>query len=140
MQVMYTQKMTKVFVNGTFDVLHLGHLALLEYAHSLGTVMVAIDSDARIKQLKGSLRPVNTVIERIAMLEALRWVDSVLVFDTDQDLIETIQRYQPDVMVKGSDYQGQPIIGSEYCGRIDFFPRLNDYSTTKKIQDIARRR
>lgn len=139
MQVVYTHNMIKVFVNGTFDVLHLGHLALLEYAHSLGTVTVAIDSDARVKQLKGSSRPVNTVMERMVMLEALRWVDSVQVFDTDQDLVEIIQKYRPDVMVKGSDYQGQPIIGSEHCGRIDFFPRLNDYSTTKKIQDIAHR-
>ena len=132
--------MTKVFVNGTFDVLHLGHLALLEYAHSLGTVMVAIDSDARIQRLKGDDRPVNSVIERIAMMEALRWVDTVRVFETDQDLVDIIKAYQPDVMVKGSDYHGKPIIGAEYCSHIDFFPRLNDYSTTKKIQDIAHRR
>ena len=102
--------------------------------------MVAIDSDARVKKLKGHSRPINTVLERIAMLEALRWVDTVRVFDTDQDLVDMIQMYRPDVMVKGSDYQGQPIIGAEHCGRIDFFPRLNDYSSTKKIQDIAHRR
>jgi D-beta-D-heptose 7-phosphate kinase/D-beta-D-heptose 1-phosphate adenosyltransferase len=132
--------MTKIFVNGTFDVLHLGHLALLEYAHSLGTVMVAIDSDARIKQLKGAQRPVNTLVERITMLEALRCVDSVRVFDTDQDLIDIIRAYQPNIMVKGSDYQGRNIIGAEHCDHIDFFPRLDDYSTTKKIQNIAHRR
>lgn len=132
--------MSKVFVNGTFDVLHLGHLALLEHAHQLGTVLVAIDSDARVKLLKGTDRPVNSVLERVAMLEALRWVNEVRVFDSDLDLINIIKTYQPDIMVKGSDYQGQPIIGAEHCGRIVFFPRLNAYSTTKKLQDIIDRR
>lgn len=133
--------MNKVFVNGTFDVLHMGHLSLLQYAASLGsTVVVAIDSDARVKRLKGPARPINSAQERRGMLEALRWVDRVHEFDTDQDLCDIIKSYWPVTMVKGSDYQGRPIVGSEFCESIVFFERLDGYSTTEKIQSIAGRR
>lgn len=132
--------MIRVFVNGTFDVLHQGHLALLEHAHSLGTVLVAIDSDRRVSKLKGPARPINSESERIAMLKALRWVEDVRVFDSDQELENIIKTYAPQVMVKGSDYENKPIIGAGFCDRIEFFQRLNEYSTTKKIQDIVSRR
>lgn len=133
--------MSNVFVNGTFDVLHIGHLSLLEHAASLGhTLIVAIDSDSRVRHLKGQHRPVNSAQERRRMLEALRWVDHVHEFDTDQDLCDIIKSYQPVVMVKGSDYRGRPIVGSEHCGSIVFFERLDGYSTTEKIQSIAGRR
>ena len=74
------------------------------------------------------------------MLEALRWVGRVHEFDTDQDLCDIIKDYQPVTMVKGSDYQGLPIVGSELCENIVFFERLNGYSTTEKIQSITSRR
>ncbi len=129
--------MKKVVVNGTFDVLHLGHLALLEFAHSQGDyLIVGIDSDRRVQELKGSRRPINTQYERQAMLAALKWVDCVEIFDTDQELIDIIAR--ADVMVKGSDYRGQSIIGEAVCPII-FFERIDDYSTTKKIQHTVDR-
>lgn len=128
----------KVFVNGTFDIIHLGHLALFNYAKSLGDfLLVAIDSDKRVKQLKGNDRPINNQIERKTLLENLKAVDEVQIFDTDQELIDIIATC--DVMVKGSDYIGKPIVGERVCKQIIFFDRINGYSTTKKIQSITNR-
>jgi rfaE bifunctional protein nucleotidyltransferase chain/domain len=134
--------MTKVVVNGTFDIIHLGHLRLLEYARSFPNsyVLVLTDSDRRIKQLKGNDRPINNEYERCSLLFALKSVDRVETFDSDQELVDLIKEFDPDVMVKGSDYQNKPIIGAEYCKQIKFYDRLGNYSTTNKIQDIAHRR
>ena len=130
--------MTKIFVNGTFDILHTGHLELLAYARSLGDFLhVGIDSDRRVKELKGSSRPINNQQERKTMLEALRYVDSVHIFNSDNDLRALIA--DCDVMVKGDDYQGQPIVGQEVCKQIIFFKKINGYSTTQKISDITNR-
>ena len=129
----------KVIVNGTFDLLHLGHLKLLEYAKSFENsfVYVLIDSDRRVKKLKGSSRPVNNQDERLELLKSLKYVDRVEIFDTDKELESLIKNYQPDIMVKGSDYRGKHIIGEEHCKEIYFYERYKEYSTTKKIQDIT---
>lgn len=130
--------MKKIFINGTFDIIHLGHLALFNYAKSLGDfLLVAIDSDKRVKQLKGNDRPINNQIERKTLLENLKAIDEVQIFDTDQELIDIIATC--DVMVKGSDYIGKPIVGEHVCKQIIFFDRINGYSTTKKIQSITNR-
>jgi D-beta-D-heptose 7-phosphate kinase/D-beta-D-heptose 1-phosphate adenosyltransferase len=127
-----------VFVNGTFDIIHLGHLALFNYAKSLGDfLLVAIDSDNRVKQLKGNSRPVNNEHERKTLLENLKAIDKVQIFDTDQELIDIIATC--DIMVKGSDYINKPIVGEHVCKQIIFFDRINGYSTTKKIQSITNR-
>ena len=132
--------MQKIFVNGSFDILHVGHIRLLQYARSLGdTLLVAIDTDRRIKELKGDSRPINTQAERVEMLMALASIDEVKTFDSDNDLIDIIRTYEPDIMVKGSDYKDQPIVGSEFCKKIVFYDRIDEYSTTKKIQDIINR-
>lgn len=134
--------MKKVIVNGTFDILHLGHLRLLQYARSIpdSYVYVLIDSDRRVKELKGDDRPVHNEYERASFLAALKAVDRVDIFDTDQELINYIKNFEPDVMVKGSDYKDKPVIGAEYCKKIIFYDRLEKYSTTNKIQDIVSRR
>ena len=133
--------MTRVVVNGTFDIIHVGHLRLLDYARSLPNsyVLLLTDSDRRVKQLKGNNRPINNEYERCSLLFALKSVDRVETFDTDQELVDLIKGFEPDVMVKGSDYRGQPIIGAEYCKEIKFYDRFKDYSTTNKIQHIATR-
>jgi len=133
--------MTKVVVNGSFDILHLGHLRLLEYARSFpkSYVLVLTDSDRRIKELKGPSRPVHSEYERCSFLFALKAVDRVETFDSDQELEQLIKDFAPDVMVKGSDYKGKHIIGAEYCKEIKFYDRLEKYSTTNKIQDIINR-
>jgi rfaE bifunctional protein nucleotidyltransferase chain/domain len=131
----------RVFVNGSFDLLHTGHLDLLFFAKGLGTHLhVAIDADERIKENKGADRPVNPIHIRKAIMQSLKPVDSVSVFGSDEELINTIRAYSPDIMVKGSDWQGKRAIGAEYCGKVIFYERVNDESTTKIIQDFIARR
>jgi len=133
--------MKKVFVNGSFDVLHSGHLDMLEYASSLGNhLLVAIDTDARIEYNKGKGRPFNPLSIRKRLMLALKPVSGVTVFNTDQELIDIIRRFEPDIMVKGSDWKGKPIIGEEYCKKVIFYERTNGQSTTKTIQDFIDRR
>lgn len=134
--------MKKVWVNGAFDVLHIGHIKLLEYAKSLGSVRVGLDTDTRIKMLKGENRPVNTLRDRVDFLHAIKHVNSVAVFDTEERLIDLIKLYEPDYMVIGSDYRDKRIIGSEYVKEIVFFDRIADKSTTNILQhekDISNR-
>jgi D-beta-D-heptose 7-phosphate kinase/D-beta-D-heptose 1-phosphate adenosyltransferase len=137
-----TMIMTKVVVNGSFDIFHYGHLRLLQFAKSFTNayVYVLIDSDRRIKQLKGSDRPINTEIERLSLLSELRSVDCVDIFNSDAELDLLIKNFKPDLMVKGSDYKDKPIIGAEHCPTIIFYDRIPTYSTTEKIQSIANRR
>lgn len=131
--------MKQIIVNGTFDIVHSGHLALLNYARSLGDyLIVAIDSDRRVKELKGADRPVNTQAERQELLSNLRSVNEVRIFDSDQELVNIIAECA--VMVKGSDYRDRPIVGLEVCPSIVFFERIDGFSTTEKIQHIANRR
>ena len=130
--------MSQIFVNGSFDILHRGHLELLKYAKSLGTVLVAIDTDRRIAELKGNERPINCVNDRKFHLESLKYVDKVSIFDSDQELIDLIKSWNTNIMVKGSDYKDTFILGSEYCNEIRFYDRT-EHSTTKTIQDIIDR-
>ena len=132
------KKTTNVIVNGTFDILHVGHLKLLEYAKSLGDhLTVAIDTDRRIKTKKGQSRPINNEYERKTMLEHLKSVDKVIIFDSDEELIELVKN--SDIMVKGSDYKGKSVIGETYCKKVIYYDRIEGYSTTQKIQSIVDR-
>ena len=130
-----------VFVNGTFDVLHLGHIALLNHAKSLGNnLFVGIDSDRRVSEKKGPSRPINTVYERQQMLLNLKSVDEVMIFDSDQELGMLVKQIRPSIMVVGSDWEGRPIIGSQFAKQLVYYSRINGYSSTQKIQDIIDRR
>lgn len=131
----------RIFVNGSFDLLHTGHLDMLFYAKSLGTHLhVAIDNDERIRYNKGNDRPVNPLYIRKAIMSSLKPVDTVSVFGTDDELINTIRAYSPDIMVKGSDWRGKKVIGEEYCNQVIFYERVNDESTSKIIEDFIARR
>ena len=133
--------MKKVFVNGAFDVLHSGHLDLLDFAGMLGGhLLVAIDTDARIEYNKGIGRPFNPLSIRKHIMSMLKPVNSVRVFGSDQELVDIIRQYKPDVMVKGSDWKGKTILGEEYCKEIVFYERTNGQSTTKAIEDFITRR
>ena len=130
-----------VFVNGTFDVLHRGHLDLLNYAKSLGEyVVVGIDSDERVKQMKGSTRPINRLMDRAHMLANLKSVDEVRFFGNDKELENLVKDVKPDIMVVGSDWKGKSVIGSYWAADLHFFDRVGDYATTKTIQSIIDRR
>jgi rfaE bifunctional protein nucleotidyltransferase chain/domain len=131
----------KIFVNGTFDILHRGHLELLNFARGLGDfLMVGIDADDRVKEKKGTTRPIHNQEERKFFLENLKSVDEVKFFSSDQELEELIKSFQPDIMVVGSDWKGKSVIGSYYASKLIFFDRIGDYATTKIIQDIIDRR
>ena len=132
---------TKVFVNGTFDLLHRGHLELLNFAKSLGDrLYVGIDTDRRVSEKKGPSRPIYNQEERKFFLENLKAVDKVSLFDSDLELEVLINFIQPDIMVVGSDWEGKSVIGSMYAAKLVFFSRISDYATTKTIQRIIDRR
>ena len=130
----------KIFVNGTFDILHRGHIEMLEYARSLGDhLLVCIDTDTRVKQLKGEDRPVNNQADRAFMLNSLKCVDAVWTFADEAELEYILETYQPDIMVKGSDYEHKHIVGEHLCKAIKFYEIVPEYSTTKLIQRITDR-
>jgi D-beta-D-heptose 7-phosphate kinase/D-beta-D-heptose 1-phosphate adenosyltransferase len=132
--------MTTVFINGTFDILHPGHIALLNTAKSHGDyLVVAIDSDRRVQELKGISRPVNNQNTRRIMLSNLKAVDLVEIFDTVEELMNIIKTYSPSIMFKGSDWKDQTIIGGHLVNHIEYFDRIDDYSTTNTIQHIINR-
>jgi D-glycero-beta-D-manno-heptose 1-phosphate adenylyltransferase len=115
----------KVVVNGVFDIVHIGHIELLKYAKSLGDhVLVLIDADKEVKKLKGPLRPINNQEERKLLLESLRYVDEVKVFNTQQELVD--------------EYKGRPITGEQYAKEIEFFKKT-EHSTTGTIHRIINR-
>lgn len=131
---------THIFVNGTFDILHPGHVQLLNYAKSLGDFLtVGIDSDRRVQEKKGPTRPVNSVGDRAYMLQNLKAVDYIVIFDSDEELERCIKTVKPDIMVVGSDWKDKSVIGSMYSAELRFFDRIEEYATTKTIQDIINR-
>jgi D-beta-D-heptose 7-phosphate kinase/D-beta-D-heptose 1-phosphate adenosyltransferase len=126
--------MSRVWVNGTFDVLHRGHLELLEYAASIGEVRVGIDYDRRVKELKGDTRPFNIWSDRCYFLSRIIGVDSIVGFGSDFELEEQIRKWSPDYLIVGSDYKDKKVFGSQYAGEVIFFDRIGDYSTTKILK------
>ena len=130
----------RVFVNGTFDLLHPGHIALLNYAKSLGNyVIVGIDTDDRVREKKGPTRPIYNQEDRGLMLIALEAVDEVTYFDSDESLEALIKDVKPDIMMVGSDWKGKSVIGQHSAGKLIFFDRIEKYATSKTIQCIIDR-
>lgn len=121
----------KVWVNGTFDVMHIGHIKLLEYAASLGKVRVGLDTDERIKEKKGSDRPVNCLQDRIEFMKSIKYVDSVVSFGSNKELEDRIQEWDAEIMVIGDDYTYHEIIGVHLVEKVAFFEKLQGKSTTK---------
>lgn len=122
--------MKKIWVNGSFDVLHIGHIKLLEYASTLGTVRVGIDTDNRVREKKGEGRPYNGIEDRMEFIRSIRFVDSVVSFDSDSTLIDRIKEWEPDILVIGDDYKYHRIIGIEYVPKVMFFEKIKNKSST----------
>jgi cytidyltransferase-like protein len=127
--------MKKIWINGCFDVLHYGHFKLIDYAKSLGDLMIGIDSDERISQMKGDGRPFHTEGQRVFNLLQIEGVNKIVVFDSDDSLRKHLQEYQPDIFVIGDEYMYKPIIGGEHAKEIKFFGKLDGFSTTKLLED-----
>ena len=129
-----------VFTNGCFDILHRGHIEYLTKAKEFGDVLiVGLNSDTSVKRLKGKDRPINSESDRARILDALKPVDYVVIFEEDTPL-RLIQMVKPDVLVKGGDYKFEEIVGSEfvmsYGGKVEIIPFVEGKSTTKIIQKI----
>ncbi len=125
-----------VFTNGCFDILHVGHVKYLQIAKSFGDVLiVGLNSDASVSRLKGPSRPVNIAEDRAYILAALEAVDFVVPFseDTPYNLIKMLQ---PDVLVKGGDYEGKEVVGTEFSGELKLVDFVDGKSTTQTIQRI----
>ena len=128
---------TTVFTNGCFDLLHIGHITLLEDARREGDrLVVAINSDASVRALKGPTRPIVGERERARILAALAAVDAVIIFD-DPTPLRLIEALQPEVIVKGGDYREETIVGARevrsWGGRVKIVPIVEGFSTTRLI-------
>ena len=130
-----------VFTNGVFDILHRGHVTYLARARALGAgLLVALNSDASARRLgKGADRPVNALPDRLAVVAALESVDAVTWFDEDTPLA-LIERFKPDVLVKGGDWRAQDIVGAAevegWGGKVHSIPFLHQRSTTALLSAI----
>lgn len=123
--------MRKIWTNGCFDVLHIGHIKILEEAKSRGDyLIVGIDSDERVKTLKGKNRPYNTENDRKLFLESIRYVDEVVIFKSEIQMEDFILNLKIDEIVVGEEYRNRKVIGSKYA-QVYFFPRIGEYSTSK---------
>jgi D-beta-D-heptose 7-phosphate kinase/D-beta-D-heptose 1-phosphate adenosyltransferase len=130
-----------VFTNGCFDLLHIGHITLLEQARRCGDrLIVAINSDASVSCLKGLGRPIVRQGDRARVLAALAAVDAVVIFDESTPL-ELILAAQPDVLVKGGDYKAETIVGAKeiqsWGGEVRIVPLVEGFSTTRLIEKGA---
>lgn len=131
-----------VFTNGCFDLLHLGHIDYLSRAADLGTVLIAgLNTDASVRRIKGSSRPITDEQSRAMILASLSFIDAVVFFD-EETPIDLIRAVRPDILVKGSDYTEDKIVGApfvrSYGGDIKTIDYLEGYSTSgieKKIRE-----
>lgn len=131
-----------VFTNGCFDLLHIGHIELLKYAKSLGSkLIIGLNSDNSIKRLKGPTRPVNNEITRKILLESIKYVDEVIIFEEDTPL-QLIKQIQPNIIVKGGDYKKEDVVGYELEKQglleIKLFNYIPNNSTTSIIERIKK--
>jgi D-beta-D-heptose 7-phosphate kinase/D-beta-D-heptose 1-phosphate adenosyltransferase len=127
-----------IWTNGCYDILHIGHFRLIEKCRTMAKehncpLFVGIDSDKRVRELKGESRPINSEDIRAESLLSIRGVDRVFVYDTAEELQNLIQTVSPHAIVIGEEYKSKQVIGSEYASVV-FFPKIEGYSTTKLQQ------
>jgi len=129
-----------VFTNGCFDILHLGHIDYLEKASLIGDkLIVALNTDSSVRKLKGENRPINDEYARSRMIASLSFVDAVILFNQETPL-KLITEVLPDILIKGSDYLTENIVGADIVtkngGKVDTVDLVNGYSTTAIIDKI----
>jgi len=125
-----------VFTNGCFDVLHYGHFSYLARARELGDMLiVGLNSDASVRQLKGDPRPINPVEARSYALASMLMVDAVVVFDSETPH-ELIRDIRPDILVKGGDYRPETVVGREFSGKVEILDFVPGYSSTETIEKL----
>lgn len=126
-----------VWTNGCFDILHRGHIELFKHAKSLGDyLVVGVDTDERVKASKGPSRPFNIIEDRVAMLESIKYIDEIFVFDTNSELDTQVLSSDAEIIVVGSDYRNKKVIGSRHVQEVIFFDRIRGYSTTKILTGL----
>ena len=124
------------FTNGCFDILHSAHIKLLQFAKSCGDILVVgLNSDESIKRLKGNSRPINLIDERSTILSLFDFIDYIIVFNDDTPL-NIIKTLQPNIIVKGSDYKKENVVGKEYVDEIVLFDFINNKSSSLVINKI----
>ena len=129
--------MSIVWTNGTFDILHPGHIELFKVARSLGDkVIVATDTDEKIKADKGDHKPVNDLCYRVAMLEAIKYIDVVHTFGDRKELEDLIMLYEPDILLLGDDWRYGDVVGREHAKEVRFLPRVGGYASSDTIKRI----
>ena len=125
-----------VWCNGTFDIIHPGHIKLFKVGKSLGDkLIVATDTDEKIRKDKGENKPINSLCHRVAILKAIKYIDEVFYFNDRKELEGLIELYSPDILLLGDDWKGGDVVGVQYAKEVRFLPRLN-YSTTDIITKI----
>ena len=126
-----------VFTNGCFDIIHAGHVDYLEKAKSFGDfLIVGMNSDESVRRIKGEKRPIVPEDYRARVLEGLKAVDCVFIFD-DETPLKVIETVKPDVLVKGADWPLEKIVGREFAGEVKRIPFKFDISTTKIVERIV---
>ena len=128
------QHKDNIWINGCFDVLHMGHIKLFRRARQMGMrVIVGVDTDERIREAKGEDRPVNDLHNRIDFLRSIKYVDMIHSFSTDEELSKLIEDYLPRYMLIGDDYKDKEIIGSKWVKEIIYVPRYQGLSSSNII-------
>ena len=128
-----------VFTNGTFDILHPGHIELFKVGASLGDkLIVATDTDEKIRNDKGPSKPINDLCYRMSMLQSIRYIDTVHYFNSRKELEDLIEMYSPDILLLGGDWKNGDVVGSDFAKEVRHLPRVGGYSSTKVIQKILR--
>jgi D-beta-D-heptose 7-phosphate kinase/D-beta-D-heptose 1-phosphate adenosyltransferase len=143
-----------IWTNGCFDIIHTGHIDLLWYAknyndglkthhdivgfggHTMNKLFVGLDTDERVKRLKGDKRPINDINTRITIMRSLRMVDEVFIFDTDDELRNLIKELNIDIMVVGDHYRNKEVIGAENAKYGVIFYPTDKRSSTNIIDKI----
>jgi len=128
------QHKDNIWINGCFDVLHMGHIKLFRRARQMGMrVIVGVDTDERIREAKGEGRPVNDLHNRIDFLRSIKYVDMIHSFGTDEELSNIIKDYLPRYMLIGDDYKDKEIVGSKWVKEIIYVPRYQGLSSSNII-------